>query len=86
MSASALNSARYRSTRRRNHRSFLRLALRPGVPATSLKTAVLSYPGDGKMKFRLTDKRKFNYLVLSLLALIVLVGVLRILIDIKVLA
>jgi len=38
------------------------------------------------MKFRLTDKRKFNYLVLSLLALIVLVGVLRILIDIKVLA
>jgi len=38
------------------------------------------------MKSRLTDKRKFNYVVLSLLALIVLVGVLRILIDIKVLA
>ena len=37
------------------------------------------------MKTRLTDKRKINYLVLSLLALIVLVGVLRILIDIKVL-
>jgi hypothetical protein len=39
-----------------------------------------------KMKIRQTDKRKINYLVLSLLALIVLVGVLRILIDIKVLA
>jgi hypothetical protein len=38
------------------------------------------------MKIRQTDKRKINYLVVSLLALIVLVGVLRILIDIKVLA
>jgi len=37
------------------------------------------------MKFRLTDKRKFNYLVLSLLVLIVLVGILQVLIDIKVL-
>jgi hypothetical protein len=37
------------------------------------------------MKFRLTDKRKFNYLVLSLLAMIVLVGVIKVLIDIKVL-
>jgi len=38
------------------------------------------------MKFRLADKRKFNYLVLSLLVMIAVVGVLRILIDIKVLA
>jgi hypothetical protein len=37
------------------------------------------------MKFRLTDKRKFNYLVLSLLAMIILVGVIKVLIDIKVL-
>ncbi len=37
------------------------------------------------MKSRLTEKRKFNYLVLSLLAMIILVGVVKILIDIKVL-
>jgi len=37
------------------------------------------------MKLRLTDKRKLSYLVLSLLAMIVLVGVIKVLIDIKVL-
>ena len=37
------------------------------------------------MKLRLTDKRRFNYLVLSLLAMIVLVGVIKVLIDIKIL-
>ncbi len=37
------------------------------------------------MKFKLTDKRKLNYLVLSLLALIVLVGLLQVLIDVKIL-
>jgi hypothetical protein len=37
------------------------------------------------MKFVLTDKRRFNYIVLALLAVIVIIGVIQILIDAKVL-
>ena len=38
------------------------------------------------MKLRLTDKRRFNYIVLTLLAVIILIGVIQIMIDIKILA
>ena len=37
------------------------------------------------MKLKLNDKRRFNYIVLALLALIILIGVVQIMIDIKVL-
>ena len=37
------------------------------------------------MKFRLTDKRRFNYIVLTLLAVIILIGIIQIMIEIKVL-
>ena len=37
------------------------------------------------MKLKLTDKRKFNYIVLTLLGIIMIIGVIQILIDIKVL-
>ena len=37
------------------------------------------------MKFMLTEKRRFNYIVLILLAAIILIGVIKILIDAKVL-
>ncbi len=37
------------------------------------------------MKLKLSDKRRFNYIVLALLALIILIGVIQIMIDIKVL-
>ena len=38
------------------------------------------------MKFRLTDKRRFNYIVLTLLAVIILIGIIQIMIEIKVLS
>ncbi|MHB8534031.1 MAG: hypothetical protein ACYDBW_01130 [Sulfuricaulis sp.] len=37
------------------------------------------------MKLTLTDKRKFNYIMLTLLAMIVIFGVIQMTIDIKVL-
>ncbi len=37
------------------------------------------------MRFRLTDKRRFNYIVLTLLAVIILIGIIQIMIEIKVL-
>ena len=37
------------------------------------------------MKFRLMDKRRFNYIVLTLLAVIILIGIIQIMIEIKVL-
>ena len=37
------------------------------------------------MKLKLTDKRKFNYIVLTLLGIIIVIGVIQILVDIKVL-
>lgn len=37
------------------------------------------------MKLKLTDKRRFNYIVLALLAVIILIGVIQIMIEIKVL-
>lgn len=37
------------------------------------------------MKLRLTDKRRFNYIVLTLLAVIILIGIIQIMIEIKVL-
>ena len=37
------------------------------------------------MKLRLTDKRRFNYIVLTLLAIIILIGVIQIMIEIKIL-
>lgn len=38
------------------------------------------------MKLRLTDKRRFNYIVLTLLAVIILIGIIQIMIEIKVLS
>jgi hypothetical protein len=38
------------------------------------------------MRFRLTDKRRFNYIVLTLLAVIILIGIIQIMIEIKVLS
>jgi hypothetical protein len=38
------------------------------------------------MKLRLTDKRRFNYIVLTLLAIIILIGIIQIMIEIKVLS
>ena len=37
------------------------------------------------MKLKLNDKRRFNYIVLALLALIILLGVVQIMIDKKIL-
>ena len=67
-------------------RSLPHPPLRPAAAATSLNTAVFQHtPEMKKMKFKLTDKRKLNYLVLSLLAIIIIVGVIQALIDTKIL-